>query len=83
MPRIRSCGISTLDGAVSVRAVVVRGYEALICVLPFRSIRFLDARERSRKAHRRKAWIELRRFDDFDSYSGRRRLRRACATFGT
>jgi hypothetical protein len=34
------------------------------------------------KAPRRKAGIELRRLDDCDSYSGRRRLVRACGTFG-
>ena len=52
-----------------------------MCVLLWGSIPVLDARRRLRKAPRRKAGIELRRLDDSDSYSGRRRLARACGTF--
>ena len=34
IPRIRSCGISTLETAASARAVAVSGYETLICDPP-------------------------------------------------
>src|SRR5688572_5793673 len=81
IPRIRSCGISTLETAASERAVAVSGYETLICVLLWGSIPVPDAKRRWRQAPRRKAGFGLRLADDSGSYSGRRRLQRACGTF--
>jgi hypothetical protein len=55
IPRIRSCGISTLVTGASERAVTVSGYETLICVLLLGWIPVPDARRRLRDARRRKA----------------------------